>query len=75
MPLPVPAYLYQGTVDELVPFSQSERLRDAWCGPGTAVELQEFPGMDHVQALEAGTVPAAQWLPDRFAGRPAPNNC
>jgi pimeloyl-ACP methyl ester carboxylesterase len=74
-PLPAPAYLYHGTADDLVPLSQFELLRGAWCGQSQAVELQEFPGMNHVQALQAGTVPAVQWLADRFAGRPAPDTC
>lgn len=75
MPLPVPAYLYHGTADEIVPFRQFQLLRDAWCGRGQAVELQELPGMEHIPALEAGTVPAVQWLTDRFAGRPPRNSC
>jgi len=74
-PLRAPAYLYHGTADEYVPFSQFQRLRDSWCGQGATVELQEFAGMDHGGTLEAGTVPAVRWLTDRFTGRPASNHC
>ena len=74
-PLSAPAYLYHGTMDEIVPFSQFQLLRHAWCGKGQAVELTEFPGMDHRGARDAATVPAAEWLADRFAGHPAPDNC
>jgi hypothetical protein len=74
-PLPAPAYLYHGTADEIVPFSQFQLLRDAWCGRGQAVQLAEFAGMDHPRARDAATIPAAQWLADRFAGQPAPDNC
>jgi pimeloyl-ACP methyl ester carboxylesterase len=75
MPLPAPAYLYHGTADEVVPFRHFQLLRDDWCGKAPAVELQEFGGMNHGQTLEAGTVPAVQWLVDRFAGRPPRHSC
>jgi hypothetical protein len=58
-----------------VPFSQFELLRDAWCKQGNPIELAEHAGMNHVGALEAGTVPAVRWLADRFAGQPAPDTC
>ena len=59
----------------MVPFSHFQLLRDGWCGQGAPVELQEFQGMGHVEANEAGTAPAAQWLADRFAGRPPHDSC
>ena len=74
-PLPAPAYLYHGTQDQWIPFDQFELLRRAWCKRGATIEFGVFTGTDHVQTLEAATVPAVDWLTDRFAGQPAPNDC
>lgn len=74
-PLAAPAYLYHGTMDDIAPFSQFQLLRNAWCGKGQAVELAEFAGMGHGRARAAATVPAVEWLADRFAGHPALDNC
>ena len=74
-PLQVPAFLYHSSADELVPFSHFQLLREGWCGRGAPVELQEYQGIDHLQANEAGTVRAVQWLTDRFAGRPPNDSC
>ena len=74
-PLGVPAFLYHSSADELVPFSHFQLLREGWCGRGAPVELQEYQGIGHVEANEAGTVRAVQWLADRFAGRSTHDSC
>ncbi|UNO41265.1 lipase family protein [Streptomyces sp. MST-110588] len=70
-----PVYLYHGTLDELIPYTEGTRLRARWCGRGGTVQWSPLLLSEHVGGAVAGAVPAANWLADRFAGRPADGNC
>ncbi|WP_411128753.1 lipase family protein [Streptomyces sp. x-19] len=70
-----PVYLYHGTADELIPYAVGARLRAEWCARGARVRWTSIPLGEHVLGAIVGAAPAADWLADRFAGRPAPDNC
>ncbi|PKV87177.1 lipase family protein [Streptomyces sp. TLI_146] len=70
-----PVYLYHGTVDELIPYGVGEGLRGDWCGRGASVSWHPLPLLGHIGGVTVGALPAADWLGDRFAGRPAAGNC
>ncbi|MFI1969392.1 lipase family protein [Streptomyces cinnamoneus] len=70
-----PVYLYHGLVDELIPYAVGKRLRADWCAKGVAVQWKPLPLAEHVLGAVTESIPAANWLADRFAGRPAGGNC
>ncbi|UQA90930.1 lipase family protein [Streptomyces halobius] len=70
-----PVYLYHGTVDELIPYAVGKQLRADWCAKGADVQWTSIPLGEHIVGVMVGSVPAANWLADRFAGKPTHNNC
>ncbi|CAM5496693.1 lipase family protein [Streptomyces abikoensis] len=70
-----PVRLYHGTKDELVPYDSAALLRAAWCAKGTTVDWRPLPQGGHGSSVIAEAVPAANWLADRFAGKPAAGTC
>ncbi|MEU4212821.1 lipase family protein [Streptomyces sp. NPDC026206] len=70
-----PVYLYHGVIDELIPYEVGKQLRADWCTRGTTVQWKSLPLGEHVLGVISESVPAANWLADRFAGRPAAGNC
>ncbi|MFJ8308911.1 MULTISPECIES: lipase family protein [unclassified Streptomyces] len=70
-----PVYLYHGTVDELIPYAVGRQLRSDWCAVGANVEWHALPLLGHIGGVTVGAIPAANWLADRFAGKPAGGNC
>ncbi|MFD7665232.1 lipase family protein [Streptomyces sp. NPDC059788] len=70
-----PVFLYHGTLDELIPYGVGKRLRADWCARGADVRWNAIPLGEHVVGAIAGAVPAANWLADRFAGKPTDSNC
>ncbi|MEV4503315.1 lipase family protein [Streptomyces klenkii] len=70
-----PVRVYHGTKDEIVPYESAVLMRAAWCSKGATVDWRPMPQGGHGSSLLAGSVPAANWLADRFAGRPAAGNC
>ncbi|MFH8789620.1 lipase family protein [Streptomyces roseoverticillatus] len=70
-----PVHLYHGTQDELVPYDSAALLRAGWCAKGAVVDWKPLPQGGHGSSLLAESVPAANWLADRFAGKPAAGNC
>lgn len=71
----MPFKIYQGSADTTTPVSLTKRERSALCGAGSAVDYQEFPGLDHeaVVGQAARVLPA--WFEERFGGRAAASNC
>ncbi|GGY09228.1 lipase family protein [Streptomyces hiroshimensis] len=70
-----PVYLYHGTADELIPYAGARQLRADWCTKNATVQWKALPLAGHVTGVIAESAPAAGWLADRFAGRPAAGNC
>ncbi|GAA3390578.1 lipase family protein [Cryptosporangium minutisporangium] len=73
-PPKAPVYLFHGTHDEIIPLSQAQTLRRQYCAAGVKVRWATFVG-EHVTTLVASAPDVLKFLTDRFAGRPAPNNC
>ncbi|MGW1376322.1 lipase family protein [Streptomyces sp. NPDC002446] len=70
-----PVYLYHGAFDELIPYGVGKQLRADWCAKGATVEWSSIPLGEHVLGALVGARPAADWLADRFAGRPTGGDC
>ncbi|ARF59041.1 lipase family protein [Streptomyces gilvosporeus] len=70
-----PVYLYHGTADELIPYAVGRQLRADWCARGATVQWTPLPLGEHVLGAIVGATPAADWLGDRFAGKPTSGNC
>ncbi|MEW2525484.1 lipase family protein [Streptomyces sp. NPDC047071] len=70
-----PVYLYHALADELIPYGVGKQVREDWCAQGARVEWHTIPLGEHVSGVITQSPLAAQWLADRFAGRPAPGNC
>lgn len=70
-----PAYVYHGTSDTVVPFSQGSRLYHDWCARGQSVQFQALTGVDHVPGIVLGPPRGVEWLVDRLNGGTAPEGC
>lgn len=70
-----PIYNYQGTQDEVVGFAPDRDLVQHYCNHGAKVDFAPINGADHVAAATQGIAGVVTWLQDRFAGKPAPDNC
>jgi hypothetical protein len=68
-------FLAQGSADPVIPASITHRFAEGLCRAGTILRYDALPGVDHytVAMRSAGT--AASWIADRFAGKPAPDDC
>lgn len=72
----VPAYIYQGTTDTVVPPNFGRNLYNAWCGQGaSSVEFTPLPAQEHLSGNVTGTPAAISWMADRLAGKPAQDGC
>lgn len=76
-PLPpdIPLLIAQSTADDVVPPQTTASLQEAWCDAGSDLTSLWIGDVGHMAtALTAGPA-VAQWLDDRFAGRPASSTC
>jgi pimeloyl-ACP methyl ester carboxylesterase len=71
----VPASLYHGTADTIVPIAQGDRLYHDWCARGASVQFEVIPGLEHISGFVVGAPAGIQWLADRLAGKPAVVGC
>jgi hypothetical protein len=70
-----PIYIWHGYFDEILPYAQDAALWKTYCRKGGKVTFQATFD-EHVSGmLGAGRQGAVQFLADRFAGKPATNNC
>ncbi len=76
-PLPpqIPLFLAQGGADELVrpPVTQAYMKRQ--CQAGGKVRMLFLPASNHGFIARDAAASAVEWMTDRFAGAPAPNDC
>jgi acetyl esterase/lipase len=70
-----PVYIGQGSADPLVPFSDVLSYSSALCEQGIAVTLDVYEGAGHSGPLNQGFDAFSAWVADRFADKPADNNC
>ncbi|WP_306360230.1 lipase family protein [Nocardia sp. CC227C] len=71
----MPFTIFQGARDITTPVELTLRERAALCAAGAAVEYHEFPDMDHETVVPTAAERFPAWAADRFAGRPAADNC
>jgi pimeloyl-ACP methyl ester carboxylesterase len=72
--LAMPALVYHGAFDEVIPTAVGEGLRDRWCAHGATVQWSTYVG-DHVLAQAFAAADAVTWLADRLEGKPASSSC
>ncbi|MEC3980740.1 lipase family protein [Amycolatopsis sp. H20-H5] len=70
-----PFYNYQGLADEFVPYQPADQLLRQYCADGATVQKSRIPFAGHITGEAAGQQAALDYLGDRFAGKPAPNDC
>lgn len=72
----VPAYIYHGSADTVVPPNFGRSLYNAWCAQGApSVEFTQLPAQEHLGGNVTGTPAAISWMADRLAGEPAQEGC
>ncbi|MFI5983911.1 lipase family protein [Streptomyces sp. NPDC051555] len=70
-----PVYQYHAISDELIPYAVAQQLRADWCAKGADVRWRAIPNRGHITGGNNGAPAAADWLADRFAGRPSDGDC
>jgi hypothetical protein len=69
-----PTYIYQGTLDELMPVADVDALVSQYCKQGVKVQYTRTSN-DHLLLAVTGFGKAFAYLQDRLNGLPAPSNC
>jgi acetyl esterase/lipase len=75
LPAGLPVFISQGTSDTTVKPAITLRYVKLLCSAGSPVELKQVKGALHGWIAERTARAAVAWMTDRFAGRPAPNDC
>ncbi len=76
----VPVMLAGGINDDIIALGQVEQLGRDWCEQGAEVHFRYettplIPGITHAAAAVTNFGPAVQFITDRLAGLPVPNDC
>ena len=76
-PLPpeIPVFLAQGTNDQIIRPAVTQDYMSKLCKAGSKVRMVVLQDIGHGRAAQASTMAAADWMTDRFAGEPPPNDC
>lgn len=74
-PREVPLFLAQGGADVIVRPAVTAAYMGRQCAAGVRVALQTRPQTGHGWIASKSSDAATQWLADRFAGLPAPDDC
>ena len=72
--VPFPVLQYRGLLDEVIPTSTEDATRAAYCAAGITTSWRTYPG-DHLLTDNQAIGDVVSWLGDRFADRPARNDC
>jgi hypothetical protein len=70
-----PVYDYHAVADELAPIGPDRQLVVRYCAAGVTVQHYEDLTSEHVSLLVTNAPATMDWIGERFAGAPAPNNC
>jgi acetyl esterase/lipase len=74
-PMGAPVFISQGTVDEVVRPQITAVFAGGLCVQGTAVKYLSVPDEGHMRVAFNTAKQAVAWMADRFAGKPAPDEC
>lgn len=66
---------YIGAGDGVMIAGDVRTLAREYCARGATVYHEEYEDLSHVSSLVLWLPNAIDWIMDRFAGRPAPDNC
>jgi hypothetical protein len=69
----MPLYIYQGTLDEIMPIKDVDDLVKTYCDAGVKVQYRRAINDHLLMAISPG--PARTYVLDRLAGKAAPNTC
>jgi pimeloyl-ACP methyl ester carboxylesterase len=75
LPRDVPVFLAQGTTDNVVVPKVTSEYTHRLCEAGSSVRLVTLPGVGHAFIARNAAPAAIDWMANRFAGLPAPNDC
>jgi hypothetical protein len=53
----------------------TKAYEDRLCKAGSKVHMLSMPNIGHGRAAQASTEAMLEWTGNRFAGRPAPDDC
>ena len=75
LPAEVRVFLAQGGADTTIPPRVTQAYRTTLCRAGSAVRWLFLKDTDHRFIARDAAGEAVAWMADRFAGRPAPDDC
>ena len=64
-----------GAGDGVMIAGDMRTLALSYCARGVAVQYVQYDVLTHISAVGIWLLQAIDWIKDRFAGQPAPNNC
>ncbi|WP_170131220.1 lipase family protein [Deinococcus yavapaiensis] len=71
----VPAFIAQGTTDDIVTAAAQRAFVRTQCGLGRRVSYREYPGINHYQTRQVAFRDALAWIRGVTAGSAAPSSC
>jgi dipeptidyl aminopeptidase/acylaminoacyl peptidase len=74
-PVGAPVFIAQGTIDDVVRPGITALYAGGVCAQGTAVRYLVLPDESHFFIAFRSADEAVAWMADRFAGKPAPDDC
>jgi hypothetical protein len=75
LPSDIPIFLAQGADDVIIHPDVTKAYATKLCEAGSSVRMLSMPGIGHGRAAQASTQAMLAWIGDRFAGKPAPDEC
>ncbi len=75
LPPGIPLFLAQGLADQLVWPAVTQDYLGRLCRAGSKVRYRVLPNANHAFVARDSAPAAVDWIADRFAGAPAPNDC
>jgi pimeloyl-ACP methyl ester carboxylesterase len=70
-----PLFVLHSANDDLIPVAGVDELVRTYCSEGVPVHYVKDVLSEHSSLAVSGTAAAIDYLQDRFAGKPAPDNC
>lgn len=75
LPPEIPVFLAQGTDDVIIHPDVTKTYAAKLCKAGSKVRMLSMPNIGHGRAAQASTQDMLGWTSDRFAGKPARDDC
>ena len=73
--MPVPTFVGQGLLDDVVLPSTTAMLQADWCAAGDQMTVEWYPDADHFSVPSQSAPDAVTWIAARFAGQAATSTC